>query len=71
MVTERESRLFWPQRSTKRGQRAGVTAQESLGELGLLLLLLGDSGKGALPLETNTSHVPIPTHAGLVHKLGM
>lgn len=55
----------------KRGQSTGVTAQKSLGELGLLLLLLGDSGKGALAPETNTSHIPISTCAAVVPKLGM
>lgn len=56
----------------KRGQRAGVTAQKSLGELGLLLLLLGDSGKDALPpSETNTSHIPTPSWAAVMPKLGM
>lgn len=54
----------------KRDQRAGVTAQKGLGELSLFPLLLGDSGKGALPPGTTSSHIPIPSCAAVVPKLG-
>lgn len=71
MGTERETAGFFGHSEAWKGARAGVKAQKSLGELGLLLLLLGGSGKGALPLETTTSHTSVPAHAAVVPKLGM
>lgn len=62
-VTERDSRLLQSRGSMKRGQRAGVTAQKRLGELGLLLLLWVTVGKVHFSLRNQ--HLSYPhSHLG-------